>query len=311
MVELSPPYVATQSSRVFEVQLQSEPLVRVKSKKRLPPTIPTLPRPCKTNKKIAKTYFVGIIPAPGKSKGSSLKGVVQEAAPASAEEQTDIEKRIAYRAGRATRFLFGKAFPALADEAILPRWHGESDSGPSLSKPTLSSLRRKRTVDFDRDLRESESQKALAPWRPADHSRKIDHPGNVALSRVQNPNGTGEIKPQLLNRRKTVTAQELQSIETRAAGRKRAARLVAKVRSTNRRNSVEPIPLAEFQERIRKAGEAHRANPPAIEDDDDSLGGLGSPSPSPSPRLFAGGSSSGVDSPTSQGSPKNSLAYCR
>ena len=293
MVELSPPYFAASSSKVLEVQLRAEPLLRLKSSRRLPPTIPTLTRPCKASKKVAKTYFVGIIPSPSRAKNKGSTGETLQSP--ELDEQSVIEKRIAYRAGRANRFLFGRAFPALRDEAILPRWHGETEAGPSLGRPTLSSLRRKRTVDFDRS-REDEGQKALAPWRPADHCRKMDHPGNVALSRVQPQ--SPETKSMPVTRRKTVTLQELETIETRAAGKKRAEKLLHRLRSSNRRNSVQPIPLSDFQERIRKAGEARRAKwrPTAIEDGTESAHSI---SPS-SPRCLFGGSSSSLDlSPTS------------
>ena len=187
MVELSPPYFAANSSKVLRVQLRVEPPVRSPSKRKLPPTIPTISRPCRPRQgrtgKISKTYFVGILAPPRSKSKISSKEAARELQSASAHEQTKAEQRICFREGRANRFLFDRAFPALTNEAILPGWQWEKEEGPTLVKPTLSSLRRKRTMDLDRLDRDSESSpKSLAPWKPADNSRKIDHPGNVALS---------------------------------------------------------------------------------------------------------------------------------
>ena len=54
----------------------------------------------------------------------------------------------------------------------------------------------------------------------------------------------------------------------REAGRKRAEELSERVLSSVRRNSTQSISLAEFNDRIKKAGEANRAkNSPELEDE--------------------------------------------
>mmetsp|Transcript_112402 Transcript_112402/g.157589 ORF Transcript_112402/g.157589 Transcript_112402/m.157589 type:complete len:292 (+) Transcript_112402:37-912(+) len=284
MVELSPPYFAANSSKVLRVQLRVEPPVRSPSKRKLPPTIPTISRPCRPRQgrtgKISKTYFVGILAPPRSKSKISSKEAARELQSASAHEQTKAEQRICFREGRANRFLFDRAFPALTNEAILPGWQWEKEEGPTLVKPTLSSLRRKRTMDLDRLDRDSESSpKSLAPWKPADNSRKIDHPGNVALSRVR-ARSAGETKPHI-NRRKTLTAQQLETFETRAAGRERAERLLERIRN---RNAAAQLSRS-FQERIRaEARRAGRAGRAGRGQESEATSSPGSPASPASPR---------------------------
>ncbi|OLP82325.1 hypothetical protein AK812_SmicGene37025 [Symbiodinium microadriaticum] len=254
MVELSPPYFAANSSNVLRVQLRVDPPLRSPSKRKLPPTIPTVSRPSRPRQgrtsKISKTYFVGIFAPPRSKSKSSSKEASQELQSPFVHEQTKAEQRICFREGRANRFLFDRAFPALTNEAILPGWQSEKEDGPTLVKPTLSSLRRKRTMDLDRLDRDSESSpKSLAPWKPADNSRRIDHPGNVALSRVR-VQSAGETKPHHINRRKTLTAQQLETFETRAAGRERAER------KGSEQKLGEPVEPAEHE--LAEPGKAFR-----------------------------------------------------
>lgn len=297
MVEFSPAYSidGAEASKLIEVRLQPE-TSPVKRKRLLPPTIPTLPLRRTSPKRVVKTYFVGIIQPDsprksGRAKSTPQKPDRQKMVETTCDEAAEIENRIAYRTERASRYASDRAFPVLTSNHILPQWSSESvpdspkesskesskegkespkspksPNSPktSLGKPTLVFLRRKKTVELDKVDREK-----VKPWRPSAGPKPPENP--VYMSSGPSPRAPKIIPRPRGDRRKSLTTLELATHEKREAGRKRAEELNERVLSSVRRNSTQSVSLAEFNDRIRKAGEASRAkNQPGFEDEEES-----------------------------------------
>ena len=251
--------MSAETSQLFEVQLQPE--VRdtsVKSNRVLPPTIPTLPLRRAGPRRVAKTYYVGVIQSPRKahSKNPRAPESSEQHMSQTCEEAAEIENRIAYRAERANRYASDRAFPVLTTSEILPEWQGQCETPEaSLAKPTLVFLRRKKTVELDKV--EKVDQKERKPWRPSAGRRAPEHP--AYMSSAESPQTARTPKRAKSDRRKSLTVKELETLNKREAGRKRASELTERVLSNVRRNSTQSISLAEFHDKIRKAGEASRA----------------------------------------------------
>ena len=279
MVEFSPAYsISGADASLFEVRLGSESSP-VKRKKVLPPTIPTLPLRRTSPKRVAKTYFVGIFQSTDPRRFGRAKSPPQKTDTSdtqTCDEGAEIEHRIAYRTERASRYASDRAFPVLTSRDILPQWcDSESvkenkdkenketkenkEQSNTLAKPTLVFLRRKRTVEL-------EKVEKVKPWRPSG-GKAPDNPKYISA-------GPGPAAPKTApqprnDRRKSLTKLELETHDKREAGRKRAEELNERVLSSVRRNSTQSVSLAEFNDRIRKAGEASRAkNQPELEDEE-------------------------------------------
>eukprot|EP00438_Fugacium_kawagutii_P014908 Skav226528 [mRNA] locus=scaffold1773:262916:263872:- [translate_table: standard] len=289
MVEFSPAYsIDGADSKLIEVRLRQE-TSPVRRKRLLPPTIPTLPLRRTSPKRVVKTYFVGIIQptGPGKSgraRTNPQKAVESTQCTQTCEESAEIENRIAYRTERASRYASQGAFPVLASKEIMPEWCGESppespksskespksakspDSPPSsLGKPTLVFLRRKKTVELDKESSESSGKKSAKPWKAGS---KAPAPHPVYMSSAPSPRAPKNLPRPREDRRKSLTTLEFESFQKREQGRKKAEELNERVLSSVRRNSTQSVSLAEFNEKIRKAGEASRAkNFPELEDE--------------------------------------------
>lgn len=294
MVEFSPAYsIDGAASKLIEVRLQQTS--PVKRKRLLPPTIPTLPLRRTSPKRVVKTYFVGIIqpdsPRKGGAKSAHQKPDTQKKSETTCDEAAEIENRIAYRTERASRYASDRAFPVLTSNHILPQWSSESvpDSPKesskesskegkespkspkspktSLGKPTLVFLRRKRTVELDKV--DNVDREKVKPWRPSAGPKPPENP--VYMSSGPSPRAPKIIPRPRGDRRKSLTTLELATHEKREAGRKRAEELNERVLSSVRRNSTQSVSLAEFNDRIRKAGEASRGkNKPDFEDEEQS-----------------------------------------
>lgn len=273
MVEFSPAYSISgaEASKLIEVRLRSETST-VKRRRLPPPTIPTLPLRRTSPKRAAKTYFVSIFQATDSPRKSSHAKSPPKPTDnlQTCAESAEIESRIAYRTERATRFASDRAFPVLTTNHILPEWSSEepeSPKPPSLNKPTLVFLRRKKTVELDKvDKDETERPAKPKPWRPSAGPKPPEHP--VYMSSGPSPRAPKTIIRPRGDRRKSLTKVELETHEKREAGRKRAEELSERVLSSVRRNSTQSISLAEFNDRIKKAGEANRAkNSPELEDE--------------------------------------------
>ncbi|CAJ1396941.1 unnamed protein product [Effrenium voratum] len=274
MVEFSPAYSvgagdAADDSARFEVRLHSEPQV-AKPKRALPPTIPTPPFRRTSPRRVVRTYFVTVLPAPEGTKRG--RKPAPEAAPGHEEslgqEPTELEQRIAFRAERAQRYASDRVFPALTNADMLPKWHGDTAAQPGsrLQQPTLVFLRRQRTVEV-KDDKEEECQ---IPWRPSAARTPLKHPAYMSSLPAQTV--TKPVAKPVADRRKSVTMKQQDTIVLRETGRKRAEELNEKVLSSVRRNSTQGVSLAEFHDKIRKAGETQRAKnlPPELQDGLDS-----------------------------------------
>ncbi|CAK8991949.1 unnamed protein product [Durusdinium trenchii] len=279
MVEFSPAYCGgTDASKLFEVRLQSEASIRDnngRTKRLLPPTIPTLPLRRTSPRRVVKTYFVGVFQSSEPKKTRGTKKVIEgseEQRDNTCEETAEIEHRIAYRAERASRYASDRAFPVLTSNDILPEWQGQSETPKGISKPTLVFLRRKKTVELDK----VGDKKERTPWRPSAGRKAPEHP--AYMSSAPGPQTARAPKRPVADRRKSLTTKELETHDKREAGRKRASELNERVLSNVRRNSTQSVSLAEFHDKIRKAGEASRAKdePPEIEDETERGTGEGS-----------------------------------